>query len=358
MKSISSQVPPVPRPATTVVLSADNRFTLMPALRQARVTLGISPQVLATLEAMLTCLPKTGTSRVVFASNATLVHRRNGISERTIRRHIARLAELGLLRRCDSPNAKRYSRRDPLSGDMLRFGLDLAPLFERAMEITQLAEQEAAREEARAFLRLRIRTSLEGQPEALRTELAATLRRKLELEELAAIADRLPTSEALKQEDSSGSADQTGASSEPADVSKMSGSDSLSVRHNQRSEEETKDKRSDRDLPTRPRLDNIKAACPFAMSFALGPVKSLQDLVQYTDMMAAIIGISSEQMHKARARNGSLATAKTILLMTEMKDRVRAVPAYFRAVTTGERASHFDPDRLLAKQLRKLEAIA
>ena len=114
---------------TSELLSADNsipeRHIVIETLRNAAPRLGLSASVIATLDAMLSCLAPKRNHHTVFASNATLTFRRNGISERTIRRHAATLQELGLLVRRDSPNRKRYTKHSRNEGKALRFGFDL-----------------------------------------------------------------------------------------------------------------------------------------------------------------------------------------------------------------------------------------
>ena len=134
------------------------RRALLPAVRTIRHELGLSTGDLLVLDALLSFLPcrdpKTGEDRpispglmlVVFASNAALAERANGMEERVLRRHIARLCEAGLLRRKDSATGKRF----PLKADgVIRdaFGLDLTPLLERHPELTRRAEEARRREE-------------------------------------------------------------------------------------------------------------------------------------------------------------------------------------------------------------------
>ena len=127
------------------VLSADNaipeRHIIITTLRNAAPLMGLKASVIATLDAMLSCLPPKRNHHTVFASNLTLTFRRNGISDRTIRRHAAVLQELGLLIRRDSPNKKRFSRHNSHEGKSLRFGFDLSPLFERLQEIASHAAE-------------------------------------------------------------------------------------------------------------------------------------------------------------------------------------------------------------------------
>jgi replication initiation protein RepC len=56
-----------------------------------------------------------------------------------VRRHLAALVDAGLLLRKDSPNGKRYVRRDRAGEVDEAFGFSLAPLLARAEEIEQLA---------------------------------------------------------------------------------------------------------------------------------------------------------------------------------------------------------------------------
>lgn len=134
------------------------RRALLPAVRTIRHELGLSTGDLLVLDALLSFLPcrdqKTGADRpitpdlmlVVFASNAALAERANGMEERVLRRHVARLCEAGLLRRKDSATGKRF----PLKAEgVIRdaFGLDLTPLLERHPELTRRAEAARQREE-------------------------------------------------------------------------------------------------------------------------------------------------------------------------------------------------------------------
>jgi replication initiation protein RepC len=95
---------------------------------------------------------------VVFPSNAQLSLRTHGMAETTLRRHLAALVESGLLTRRDSPNGKRYVRRDQQGTIDEAFGFSLAPLLARAGEIEQLAAQVVA--ERLMLQRLRERVTL------------------------------------------------------------------------------------------------------------------------------------------------------------------------------------------------------
>lgn len=124
---------------------------------EARVLLGVQDRALAVLDALLTFYPHQSLSEdqglVVFPSNAQLSIRAHGITGTTLRRHLAALVEAGLIIRKDSPNGKRYARKDG-SGEIEKaFGFSLAPLLARSEELALLAQQVAA--ERKRYLSLK-----------------------------------------------------------------------------------------------------------------------------------------------------------------------------------------------------------
>jgi replication initiation protein RepC len=121
---------------------------------EARALLGVQDRALAVLDALLTFHPVAELSAerpmVVFPSNAQLSVRAHGIAGTTLRRHLAALVDAGLIIRRDSPNGKRYARKDGAGEIESAFGFDLSPLHARAEELAMLAQQVA---EARARFR-------------------------------------------------------------------------------------------------------------------------------------------------------------------------------------------------------------
>ncbi|MGF6175502.1 plasmid replication protein RepC [Ensifer sp. 4252] len=124
--------------------SAD-KWKLFRALCQAKARLGISERALSVMNALLSFYPDATLSEenglVVFPSNTQLSLRAHGMAEATLRRHIAALVEAGLVARRDSPNGKRYARKDSDGSIDEAFGFSLAPLLSRASEIEHLAEE-------------------------------------------------------------------------------------------------------------------------------------------------------------------------------------------------------------------------
>lgn len=120
-----------------------DKWKLYRALCEAKPLLGVTDRALAVLNALLSFYPQTelstDASLVVFPSNAQLSLRSHGMAEQTIRRHLAALVDAGLLTRKDSPNGKRYARKDRSGSIRDAFGFSLAPLLARADEIEHLA---------------------------------------------------------------------------------------------------------------------------------------------------------------------------------------------------------------------------
>ncbi len=148
------------RPMTLAMLTAQRRaehgkpvrsvdkWKIYRALCEAKPLLGVTDRALAVLNALLSFYPKSELSDeanlIVFPSNEQLSLRAHGMAEQTIRRHLAALIAAGLLVRRDSPNGKRYARRNR-AGDLNEaYGFSLAPLLARWEEIERLASQVVA----------------------------------------------------------------------------------------------------------------------------------------------------------------------------------------------------------------------
>ena len=113
-----------------------------------------------------------GRRPIVWASNAYLMEQ-TGFSLSALKRHARRLAEIGVISFKDSPNGKRWGRRDEDGVIIEAYGFDLSPLSARAEEFAQLhVELQAERElcqrlkrqitVARRMIRARIEAALSG----------------------------------------------------------------------------------------------------------------------------------------------------------------------------------------------------
>lgn len=331
------------------LLSADNtapeRHIVVEALRRAGHNLGLKPPVVATLEAMLSCLPPTRSHHTVFASNATLAFRRNGISDRTIRRHVAVLEEAGLLVRHDSPNKKRFSRRSGTDGLCLRFGFDLSPLFDRLEAITELANHAIREQEKLAYARCKLRAAvnvaLARDPEdGQALTVLKLLRRKLSRAECDTLLSTLSVVVPEGNVDTHGDAPQDAI---------VSTNDGQNVRHHQRSNKEIIDKRpgatdrSDQISDEQISVEDLIETCTEAASFSLMTIRTPEDVIAHARTLAPMMGIDTGTYQAADDRLGRTATAVTVWLLAQIHQKIHSVGAYFRSITTGSRRDTYDP---------------
>ena len=166
--------------------AAVNKWQLFRTLTEVRDHLGVSDRALSVLNALLSFHPETALSLqnarivtaaksaegelvdgevghtscdlIVFPSNKALGLRAHGMAPATLWRHLTALVQAGLIIRRDSPNGKRYARKDASGQERFSdaFGFDLTPLVARAPEFEVLAEQERAAQKRRYLTKERI----------------------------------------------------------------------------------------------------------------------------------------------------------------------------------------------------------
>lgn len=343
------------------ILPADNglpdRFALIDTIRRASSALGLKAPVIATLDALLSCLPPHRNHNVVFASNATLTFKRNGISDRTLRRHIEQLTEAGLLHRSDSPNGKRFSKSDTSTGSVLRFGIDLGPLFDTYTNLCNLADECSKQASHVSFLRSKLRTAIartleERGPSTALDDAQRAIRRKLTAVEISAMlenlvnVDQFTAVEPCEQE---------------AIAAKLTAAGGQNDRHRQNSEKEILDSERDeaisRPLTTEEPLSlgSLVQACPEAMSYIQQTPRGPADVVNHARTLAPMMGIDRPTYQAAERKLGELGTAVAIWGLLEMQDKIRQLGAYFRALTTGKKSDSFDPWALVRRLAKNRE---
>lgn len=99
-----------------------------------------------------------GRRPIVWASNAYLMEQ-TGFSLSALKRHARRLAEAGVIAFKDSPNGKRWGRRDEDGVIIEAYGFDLSPLAARAVEFEQLQDELQAERELCQLLKRQITVS-------------------------------------------------------------------------------------------------------------------------------------------------------------------------------------------------------
>jgi replication initiation protein RepC len=326
------------------VLSADNlpeRHIIVETLRKAAPLIGLKPPVLTTLDAMLSCLAPKRNHHVVFASNATLTFRRNGITDRTLRRHAEALIEAGLIERRDSANRKRFTRHNSIEGTSLRFGFDLAPLFARLTEIAALAARACAEAEEVAYLRSALRATLQRHPNHVLTpDATKLLRRKTDSATLKTMIASFPSTELEGPSDAKPVDDVSSTA--------MSGTNGQNVRHHHNSNKELIELENQHIT-----VSDLKAACPEATEFAVNAIHTTRDVVAHARTLAPMLGISQSSYEVAQSRFGEMGTAVTIWAILQYSNRIRSAGAYFRSLTTGSKSKDFNPFALILQLAKR-----
>ncbi len=163
--------------------AAVNKWQICRTLTEVRERIGVTDRSLSVLNALLSFHPETALSLpkpragaaddplaasgegasascdlIVFPSNRQLGQRAHGMAPATLWRHLTALVQAGLIIRRDSPNGKRYARKDASGQERFSdaFGFDLTPLVARAPEFEGLAEEERAKQKKRYLTKERI----------------------------------------------------------------------------------------------------------------------------------------------------------------------------------------------------------
>ena len=356
-----------------------DKWSLFNDLRTARARFRVTDRDLSVLYALLTFLPakvlEDGAPLVVFPSNATLSDRAHGMAESTLRRHLAALVAAGLIWRQDSPNGKRYARRDASGALAQAYGFDLRPLLVRADEIASAAAAvSAAAEElriAREALVLRLRdaakllaygreAALPGDWDRIEARLAplrAMLRRKLDAETLGRLGDQavdvlraLTAMLDVHPMDSSGAAAHFGrhhTESKP-DSSVLEPCQELAKADLAPPDAQPV---TDRTVPKLP-LHLVVKACPDIAPYAKGNLTSWRDLVATASDLRGMMGISASAWAEAQDTMGPETAAITVSAMLQRFDRIANPGGYLRALSARAAAGAFSPGPMIMALLR------
>lgn len=119
-----------------------DKWEILRTVSEAQDAYGLSHRDVTVLQALISFYPKPilgedPAAMTIHPSNRAICERLNGMPCSTMRRHLARLVDSGLLLRRDSANGKRYSRRT--GGEKHSFGFDLTPLLQRFEEFRDAA---------------------------------------------------------------------------------------------------------------------------------------------------------------------------------------------------------------------------
>jgi replication initiation protein RepC len=145
---------------------------LLAALKAAAPRLGLSTRLVHTVDWLFKFTQpqdwERGARPIVWPS-ASLQQEALGFSETQTKRLNRCLIEAGLVTMKDSPNGKRYGRRDPKGRIVEAYGFDLSPLAVRHGEFVRLAEEGRAERDAMGRLRRRATIARKGVVQILET---------------------------------------------------------------------------------------------------------------------------------------------------------------------------------------------
>jgi replication initiation protein RepC len=367
----------VERPEASVPGKPVNKWELLRELSKAQAAFGVSERDLTVLQGLLSFFPDDAlggnAEMVVFPSNKAICERLNGMPCSTMRRHLARLVEAGLLMRRDSPNGKRYIRKH--GEERVAFGFDLSPLYYQSEEVARAAE--AVREAEDRVRRLREVVSLMRRDLAALAEFgdeiqpglglwdqfrdkavltARALRRKLTLEELSAFRADL---EALL--------DQARNVIDGSETEEMNTNRARIERHHHNSNEESIDlepalekggaagaapvvetdayvaeeeEADTRRVPKLP-LHLVIASCPSLKTFYQGDIRHWHQLFDAACHVRPAMGISASAWEEAQHFMGPEQASIVVVAMLERFADIRSPGGYLRALTSRAAAGEF-----------------
>lgn len=367
----------IERPESSVQGKPVNKWELLRELSKAQVAFEVSERDLTVLQGLLSFFPNDAlggnAEMVVFPSNKAICERLNGMPASTMRRHLARLVEAGLLMRRDSPNGKRYVRKT--GEERVAFGFDLSPLYCRSEEIARAAE--AVREAEERIRRLREVVSLmrrdlaaladfgeEIQPgfgfwEELRDTAALTaraLRRKLSLADLAACRDELealldkarnlidgPETEEMNTNDDRFERHYHNSNTDPIDLEpalEKGGAAAGAPDEDTEAPGAEVEEAETRSLPKIP-LHLVIAACPSLKTFYQGDIRHWHQLFDAACHVRPAMGISASAWEEAQRFMGPEQASIVLAAILERFSDIRSPGGYLRALTSKAAAGEF-----------------
>ena len=354
-----------------------NKWELLRGLAKAQAAFGITERDLTVLQGLLSFFPDDllggNAEMVVFPSNKAICDRLNGMPCSTMRRHLARLVEAGLLVRRDSPNGKRYVRKD--GDERVSFGFDLSTLHHRAEEIARAAE--AVREAENRIRRLREVVSLMRRDVAAVAEFGEEMQPGFglwdQLRDTAVLAARalrrkLASAELMDLRSELGALlDRARDRIDGVETEEMVTNDAQIERHHHNSNKdsivfepaleqgkaaavaledhdvalaeanETPDVRQTPKIP----LHLVTASCPSIATFYQGPIRHWHQLYDAACHVRPAMGISPSAWEEAQRFMGPEQAAIVLVAMLERFAEIRSPGGYLRALTTKAAAGQF-----------------
>ncbi|TXR49477.1 plasmid replication protein RepC [Phyllobacterium endophyticum] len=360
-----------------------DKWQLYRWLCEAKSIVGVRDRSLAVLNALLSFLPDDELSEdnglVVFPSNIQLSLRAHGMAPATLRRHLAMLVECGLITRKDSPNGKRYSRKDRAGEITDAFGFSLAPLLARAEELQNAAA--SVRASAMALRLIRERMTLHRRDIAKLIEIAVAQDIPGHWADVwirfRAVVDAIPrraTIAALEPflcELAVLHEEVAKALENHVNTQNASANESNNERQQQNSHTDTivnseprirtdqeatlkqvqkaqKEKKKVTNYP----LSMVMKACPEIADYAINGIGGWSDLIRTATQVRGYLGISPSTYNDAVTVLGIQETAIVIACMLRRIQSINSAGAYLRTLTDKARAGEFSVGQMLMAALR------
>ena len=339
--------------------------------------LGVSDRTLAVLNALLTFLPETALSPgqlVVFPSNKALALRAHGMTETTLRRHLAALVAAGIVIRRDSPNGKRYARKGDNGEVETAFGFDLAPVLARAGEFALLAAEAAASRRAAMMARERITILRRDIGKMIQTGSASGARDEwLAFARVyASLCRRLPrvvTSDLVEPlaADLMALALTVGKAlevlSETQNVHGIDGQNDAQIQNSKPEpiieiEPASRGEQGVRAEPKALPLGLVLKACPDIAMYDRSGIQSWNDLIATAEMVRGMLGISLSAWEQARDAMGDAAAAAAVAGILQKAEEVKSPGGYLRGLTEKSRAGKFSAWPMMLALLRSQSPIS
>ncbi|WP_263619687.1 plasmid replication protein RepC [Salipiger bermudensis] len=370
--------PPFGRPVAACLPSSDasqrhtppmpDKWALLRDLTTGAEAFGLGHRTLSVLKALLTFwpereLPGDPDGAIVFPSNRVLSERLSGMPESTLRRHLAKLVEIGIVSRHDSPNRKRYARGQ--SGVIgIAFGFDLSPLARHAEEFASAAALVTAQRERISVLRaklgmLRHRLTEDGAPDELIDAARLMLRRRASEQDLAGLVTRLEA--AIPAPDAV-----TPTPQPVTETTRMSASAARNERHIQETDKTISDSESapssdaaltesagSAEKVTAITVPMITEACREYRAFFPDQPRGWHDVVSISQRLAPMLGIDPPVLQEAQRIMGHERAAATVLCLLERANEIRKPGAYLRRLTQVARKGSFSVGAMLSAASRR-----
>jgi len=370
---VASQANAKDRPPEKAV----HKWNIFRAICTAKSRLGVSERALAVLNALLTFHPETvltGEGLIVFPSNQQLSLRAHGMPPATLRRHLAALVDGGLIIRRDSPNGKRYARKDRAGEIKLAFGFDLSPLVVRAEEFEALADEVQADERALRLVRERITicrrdickmiatgieenvpTQRHGHGPADWTQLHEIYRR---------IAGRIPRTatrgvlEPIAEELSLLASEILSLLEDHVKSQNLSGRESHSERHIQNSNPDSLPDLEPRSPERRGAIVEFESepvrmpgrtyplgmvldACPDIIDYSRGGISNWRDFQAAVAVVRPMLGISPSAWFEAQTVLGEVEASVVVAAILQRGEAINSAGGYLRELTRKAEAGAF-----------------